>query len=339
MDFSKQPSEMFPITINFANWLVNNEIITSSRLFVNDIEVIVSSDIINQFVLTGTIVKIVVQNGLDGQDYKITSKVVTSLSNNYEYDVLMHVKEDCSCVYVDPSFCYRLRYDHITNELFIVPSPGSTLQKNTEYTVSILNGLLTLDNKKFLKNTYTFKFTSEYCPLFTTVTRVRLEIGLAGEAATDDLINRMIHKNSMDVIDILNSQGRNIAYDYFGCSWENVPLDIRRYVECKTGFDVLTLLNSLNPGNSQLKTLGDMTISYKSDSSKSDGAPDKRKQLYDCWNEFIRNLTSINTAVRGHYDLSKGYSHPELGPDNRLIKTNLVSGGYTTPGTIKRRSF
>lgn len=214
--------------------------------------------------------------------------------------------------------------------------PTEPLITNREYTVIVMAGvsgfydLITYT----LSADYSFWFTSLYCPLFTTVTKVKLEAGPGVDAITDDTIYRMIYKNSLDAVDMYNTyQGTSIPYDYWGCTWHDVPLILRRYVECKTAYDLLALLDAagLNSGSdgtgSQLKILGDMTISYggsKTAGNPDMSAPDKKKQLYDCWMNALNIIRTkgINTAVRGWYDTTKGYPHPTFNPDhNRVTRT------------------
>jgi len=220
------------------------------------------------------------------------------------------------------------------NVISIIPTSG--LANNTQYTVYIdanISGYNPVTSGYYsLASDYSFWFTGPYCPQFTTVTRVRLEVGPNGDNLIDDTIHRMILKNSQDAIDLLSvttSQATRLPYDYYGCTPENVPYILRRYVECKTAYDILALIelvnNSGGSASSQLKTLGDLTISYggpNSASSKID--PGKKKQLYDCWMEMASAIKAlgINSAVRGWYDVSKGYPHPVFNPDhNRVIRT------------------
>jgi hypothetical protein len=211
--------------------------------------------------------------------------------------------------------------------------PSGRLPTNRMYTVTIPAGISGVyeGSGVLLDSAYTFWFTSAYCPLFTTINRIRLQIGPIGDNIIDDTIYRMISKNSIDAIDLLRtvSSNDNIAYDYYGCSWHNVPPIVKMYVECKTAYDILALIELLNNSGggaaSQLKTLGDMTIQYGGpNASASKVDPGKKKQLYDCWMEMLNGIKalSINSAVRGWYDTSKGFPHPTYNPDhNRVIRT------------------
>lgn len=216
------------------------------------------------------------------------------------------------------------------NVLYIHPSGG--LDRNTEYSISLYpdisgayppsSGIAKLGIE------YTFWFTSQYCPLFTTVGRVKLLAGPEADTLVDDTIYRMIHKNSLDIIDYYEmSYNKTIPNDYWGCTYEKVPIQMKRYVECKTAYDVLNFARiaaqgGSNGGSNQTKTLGDMTIKYGGgDSTASGPDPNKLKDLYECWNESLRMIRNLRVAVRGYYDESKGFAHPVRDvPHNRIIR-------------------
>jgi len=190
-----------------------------------------------------------------------------------------------------------------------------------------------------LASTYSFWFTSTYCPLFTTLGRVKLLVGPDADSLLDDTIYRMIHKNSLDAVELYNlSTTQNYAYDYWGCDWQTVPQKLKRYVECKTAYDVLALLKNIGAGGmggNQLKSLGDMTIRYGGATGSNNpelAAPEKMKELYDCWNEMLRSFRNINMAVRGYYDESKGFAHPVRETQhNRVIRPVIRNGGVNEP--------
>lgn len=204
-----------------------------------------------------------------------------------------------------------------TNTVFL--NFSTRCPSNRQYTVTINPGISgTLPNGEIetLQSEYQFWFTSLYCPLYSTIGRVKLQTGPIGDAFTDDSIYRMIHKNSLEAIDLLNvsSPDPDIAYDYYGCDWQDAPFYIRRYVECKTAYDLLAvskLASTTNgTGGSQMKSLGDMSIKYGAAASQSANDPDKSRELYSCWNEALRMFRNIRVAVKGYYDGSKGFNHP-----------------------------
>ena len=229
------------------------------------------------------------------------------------------------------------------NILYLIPS--GYLTTNRQYTVYIdagLSGLLPPSgNSGEMTSDYSFWFTSIYCPQFSTSRKIRLAAGPAIDSFTDDTIYRMIHRNSLDAVDLFNLyNSTNYAYDYWGCDWQDIPIHMKRYVECKTAYDLLSLIKlntSINgTGMNQLKTLGDMTIKYGSSggSTPSKFDPNKLKELYDCWNESSRMFKSIKVAVKGYYDESLNYTHPALNPQiNRVIRPVSFNIGEYTPGT------
>ncbi len=233
-----------------------------------------------------------------------------------------------------------------SNVLTIVPE--EQLTTNRQYTVTILHnvsGLIPVDGGTVdaLDSNYLFWFTSTYCPLFTTLGRVKLLVGPKADTLIDDTIYRMIHKNSLDAVDLYNlSASSTYSYDYWGCDWQNVPLKLKRYVECKTAYDILALLKNTNNGGvagggAQLKALGDMTIKYGGTNTGNNPAldsPTQMKEMYDCWNEMLRSFRNIRTAVKGYYDQSKGFVHPTYSTiHNRVLRPVTTKIGTRTPGT------
>lgn len=239
------------------------------------------------------------------------------------------------------------------NVLSIFPSP-SISGYNKEYRVTIyagISGVLPNTSVAELTSNYEFWFTTQYCPLFTTLNRVKLLIGPVADSIVEDTIYRMIHKNSLDAIDLYGLQN-NMVYDplAWGCTYENVPAILRRYVECKTAYDILALLkvnqafSAGGGGGDQLKTLGDMTIKYGGASSSSGSGsgsaadPTKMKELMNCWQEqlrmFVNGSTGLKATVKGFWDTSKGYSHPVRAVhENRIIRPVIPCEGNFTPGT------
>lgn len=208
-----------------------------------------------------------------------------------------------------------MNYDISVSGNILTILPEKDLDKNTEYKITISPGLSgeippsgetdTIDTE------YSFWFSSTYCPRFTTINRVKLQGGQLIENFNDDTIYRMIHKNSVDVIDLYNmSASKNYSYTAWGCDDSRAPIQFKKYVECKTAYDLLSIIRIQSSGaGGQTKKLGDMTISYDG-SIGLDELPNRLKDLYKCWNEMMRMLRNIRVAVKGYYDSSKGYSHP-----------------------------
>lgn len=91
--FTKQPSEVFPISIDFSDVLDTSEIITSITVTAYLIDVDVTSQVIDLNSFSETKVTIRVKGGTTGNKYKITALITTSLGNIYERDLIMKVIE------------------------------------------------------------------------------------------------------------------------------------------------------------------------------------------------------------------------------------------------------
>lgn len=225
--------------------------------------------------------------------------------------------------------------------------PDSYLGTNKQYTVTISPGISGYyppsGELGIISDTYTFWFTSIYCPQFSTPSRIRLQAGPAIDDVIDDTIYKMIHRNSMDAIDLYNLyNGTNVAYDYWGCDWIDIPIHMKRYVECKTAYDLLSIMKmafGFTGGPNQSKTLGDMNISY---TGSSNMAPDPKKlsELYTCWQESLRMFKIVKATVKGYYDSSKQFLHPTRSNiDNRVLRPVIPYQNNFTPGTFGYRGF
>ena len=92
--FTKQPSEIIPISMDFQYLLNDTETISSmTATAVDDDGTNVTSTIIHNYAISGDICKVTVKAGTDEIRYKITIKITTNESNIYEEDVFMKVYE------------------------------------------------------------------------------------------------------------------------------------------------------------------------------------------------------------------------------------------------------
>ena len=93
--FSKQPSEIIPISMDYQ--LLLNGIETISLLSVVIVDQIdntnVTHDILDNQSIEGSVCKLVVKGGTHRGKYKITLKVATNEGNLYEEEILMKVYE------------------------------------------------------------------------------------------------------------------------------------------------------------------------------------------------------------------------------------------------------
>lgn len=227
------------------------------------------------------------------------------------------------------------------NLLYITPT--GELPNNYQYKIVIdagLSGLvLPSGDVAILTTDYEFWFTSYYCPTFSTPNRIKLQIGPLADNIIDDTIWRMIHKNSSDAIELYNiNTGDNLSSTYFGCTSENIPMHMKRYVECKTAYDILSIMritSQMGGGTGdQLKTLGDMTIKYGAAGGNPSIDPKRLSDLYACWNESLRMFKNMAVTVKAYYDNSLGFGHPQREPAyNRIVRPIIPFQGRFTPGT------
>lgn len=359
--FIKQTTGVYTLAHNYYYQMNPGESIRSYDIYVNDIlnentETLYTSGIVtNDSKYDSTTVIFNVNDGLDGSGYYIKTIVTTNAGNSYNRTTYMTIDET-NYPNVWEDFEYRFQTSSYDRNIYIV---SSTFQYNQEYHVSILEGLSGIYNST-MEDNYAFWFTSQYCPLFANITTIKLMGGPTVESFQDDTIYRMIYKNSLDIIDIYNAgAGTCYAYNYWGCTPINIPYLFRRYVECKTTYDLLNIAqNSSNSSTNsigQTKNLGDLSIKYggqtgTSSSKNTLAAPDLLKRLYDCFIGVVNYYSSaVHVSVKGLYDVSKGYAHPVLdGAHNRVIKgLDPSREAITGPGyhgthwrsVTKRRSF
>lgn len=345
--FTKQVSGVYNLVHNFEYALDDGELIRSYNVYIDDVlsttaDVLgyeTSGIILSHEKYDNNTILIDVQNGLHGSGYEISTVITSNRSNVYSRNVELNIDDDN---YPDSynNFDYRYYTSKFDRSIYIVPNKNKSFSYNQQYDISVLPGLSGYFNYT-MSTSYNTLFTTQYCPLFASITTIKLMGGPVIETFTDDSIYRLINKNSKDIVDIFNA-GNNSSYNYYswGCTPEGVPYNLRRYVECKTTYDLLIIdeVQGGNPSTSQRKHLGDMDIAYggkaSTSSSDSDG-PSLKKQLFDCFNSII-NLygNTMKVAVVGRYDVSKGYPHPVADPcHNRVTKRNYSPGpwnkGYT----------
>lgn len=238
-----------------------------------------------------------------------------------------------------------VNYDlNITGNVLSINISGS-LQYNTEYLITLdpyISGSIPPSGDiDVLDSTYQFWFTSQYCPLFTTLGRVKLLAGPESDGLLDDTIYRMIYKNSLDVVDIYNlSFSTNVSGTYWGCDHSRVPTHMKRYVECKTAYDILAFVRitggSSSSGGGQTKSLGDMSIKYDGGDSSTTVPKNKMQELYDCFMESMRMIRNVRPAARGIYDGTKGYNHPVTEPWHNRVVRPIISDNISVAGPWKK---
>jgi len=362
--FEKAPEQFYELVFDFSDQLHTGETIKDAIVYVNNekIEGTYESRYTEYVNGSGSYnsiftfdpeaydkhtILVMINSGKLDHFYDVRVEAISNRHDDFSKDINVFIINSAyPDVYND--FEYRFLLDdyqiYILPALYRDPKTNcihSTLNYNTEYTVNISKEL-TSCNGLSMEQDESFWFTSKYCPMFTTATKITFILGPEAEAFTEDTINRYIHRTSKEAIDLMNvGVGCNgkakIPYDYYGCTPEGVPYNLQRYVECKTAYDLLNLLDRLRLINGtsagQTKTLGDMTIKYNGIGRSGDNCPScgPKKDLYDCWMGLQGILSNsptlcgtgagINNGVRGKYDVSKGFSHPVFDvTHNRVVK-------------------
>jgi hypothetical protein len=228
--------------------------------------------------------------------------------------------------------------------LYIVPQPTSGsaavpnwLSFNTQYTVTIESSGFYGSGMAWLEEDYSFSFTAEYCPVFSTPDSVRIAVGPIIDGIPDDTIYRMIQRASWDVI----SRYYNETNPY-GCTYTSVPESVYRWVTCAAG---LQALNAAIAGGGGLgntsKRLGTFAVSY--DGATDEAAPgDIRKNLTECMFEASTIIsagqeTGIQYAVKSFKNTL--ITHPQKDVAWGRMPRKIPDTGITGPWKDATRDY
>jgi len=389
--FTKTSGYFYNLVYDFQPLLASGEVIKQVSVFVNDEPITTPYDIrfsgyINNSGTDNSIfaidcalfdydtITIKVNSGVLNSGYAVKVDTLTNRRNAISRTIDVFV-DDISYPNSKDEFNYRFLPDgyniYILPALEYMDKPG--LDYNTEYTVYVNKDITSIHGLQMIQD-YSFWFTSQYCPMFTTAHRMIMMLGIEGEKFLEDTINRYILRTSMEAIDFMNmspdcNSGYHLAYDYYGCGPDGIPPNLRRYVECKVAYDLFNLLNRMRIINGtaggQTKTLGDMTIKYGStlNAYNKNAQPNPLQDYYNCFMRLMGILSNsptlcgtgagINNGVRGLYDVSKGFEHPTFDVEhNRIQKPKPPADGpwfnstnyrypmsYTPPKPSRRDIF
>ncbi|HLD91521.1 MAG TPA: hypothetical protein VI911_11035 [Patescibacteria group bacterium] len=165
------------------------------------------------------------------------------------------------------------------------------LEYNSEYTVTIDCSGLYASGTNYMLSDYEFTFTSEYCPLWSTMESVRLTVGPLIDNIPDDTINRMIHKASHQAITRFL-----IGTNDFGCSYTDVPEPLYRWVTCAAGTMALNAAISSSTGfGNTSKKLGQFAVTY--DALAGTKPAEIRKNLSDCMEEASISIQALQGTL------------------------------------------
>jgi len=91
--FTKQPSEIFSVTMDFGKMLASAETISTKTVGATLSGVDATSTVISSSTISGSTVIVKVKAGVTGNSYKITITITTSDSNVFEDEITMTVTE------------------------------------------------------------------------------------------------------------------------------------------------------------------------------------------------------------------------------------------------------
>ena len=171
--------------------------------------------------------------------------------------------------------------------MFVVVGGGSIgtsqLFENNRITVTISGDLLDVDDNK-LEDDFIYYFTTTYSPLYSSVRKLRLDLGPLISQIPDDTINLAIFEASLlaDAITFENNTVTNTEYFEFAR---------RHYVSCLAGITLLS--NKGTQGKS--KRLADLAVELSGDPN------DKLKDLQRC-------LAQYEPIIKSHGELGVGTS-------------------------------
>jgi len=362
LEFYKAPEQLYELVFDYSTLLNPGETIKDYIVYVNDTEISGtyeerydeyvdtsgSYDTIFTYdpdIYDNETILVKTNSGVLNSGYSVTISGITNRRESYGKSIDVFIDEYAyPDVYND--FEYRFLVD--TNNVYILPAiygSNTTFRYNTEYTV-LINEHIVSETPLYMAAKESFWFTSKYCPMFANATAIILLLGPEAEKFTVDTINRYIHRTSKEAVDFINMSAgcgsTRIGYDYYGCTPDGVPANLRRYVECKVAYDLLNLLDRLRviggSDGGQTKTLGDMTIKYGGAASSASSNDGPKKDLYDCFMGLQGILSNgptlcgtgagINNGVRGKYDYSKGFPHPVMdGEHNRIVRPTPNANG------------
>jgi hypothetical protein len=218
--------------------------------------------------------------------------------------------------------------------MFVVAGGGSIgtsqLFENNRITVTIDSSLLDADSNE-LGQEYEWYFTTTYNPLYSSVRKVRLELGPLVSQLPDDTINLAIFEASL-LADAISFPASTTNTEYF-------EVARREYVTCLAG----SMLLSNKGTQGKAKRLADLSVELSGDPN------DKLKDLKACigkWDHVIKSKGELATGtslkprafVKGQFDpdrpiigrLWTQWSHL-LGDDIPAANTKVLKRGSRRP--------
>jgi hypothetical protein len=206
----------------------------------------------------------------------------------------------------------------------------SQLFENNRVTVIIDGELLDVDGN-LLSNDYDWYFTTTYTPLYSSVRKMRLELGPLINQLPDDTINLAIFEASL-LADAISFPSASSNTEYF-------TVARREYVTCLAG--AMLLSNKGTQG--KVKRLADLSVELSGDPN------DKLKDLYSCigkWDHVIKSNGELATGtslkprsvVKGEFDPDKPVIGRLWTQWSHLLENNVPAANSKTRKRGSRRA-
>lgn len=216
------------------------------------------------------------------------------------------------------TFSGDIPFTHTTSGSTVtIAIPDQMLFNNNVVTVTIDSDIQSISGKN-LSSDYEFYFSTTYSPLYSSVRKVRLEIGAFIEDIPDDTVNLAIYEASLEAdLMIWNTGTSNSSYLNFAK---------RQFVTCKAAE---ILLNNVMGGSSTLKSkkLGDFSVGY--DTSGSSGN-ELLKKIEACLSKWLPVLQAAGYPTQEPRMFIKGELDPDRPAIGRLWDTEF--GSDEVPG-------
>jgi hypothetical protein len=169
-----------------------------------------------------------------------------------------------------------------------------------------------------LSEDFTFWFTSKYYPLYSSVRKVRLEVGSLIMSVKDDTINRAIYEASLLADQLTWGVVQNTELYKFAR---------REWVTCKAA--QILLLNSISSNGLRSKKLDNLEVEYDTDLGK-----DLLDKINNCLAKWEKELASGGAAVQTPAYFVKGACDPDSPNVGRMWEKGPNS--YPVPGSNTR---
>ncbi len=192
-----------------------------------------------------------------------------------------------------------------THGYLIIPS--GLLFQNNVVTITLDKTISTSSGQQTMEEDYSFYFTTSYDPLYSSVRKLRLDIGAYLTKVPDDTINLAIFEASL-AADLLTwaHGGTSTYYEWVRREW----------VTCKT--EEILLLNLMNKdGGLKSKKLGDFETTYNVNILNN--AIDRS---LGCQGKWLASLQSGGYATQNPTMVIKGQYDPDRPTVGRLWDNN-----------------